>query len=93
MNDSKNFLSDSLFCEWAYIINIDTNCLEIYQGFNEDESAPGRYASLKKDCDGDRKYYGVALLIEISFDKIRLMSTEEFLDCITKNNNQKAHRL
>lgn len=28
------FAADSLFCEWAYVLNLDTNELEVYQGFN-----------------------------------------------------------
>lgn len=47
--DSKEFLSDSLFCEWAYIINFDEEVFEIYKGFNKDESAYGRYAKTKRD--------------------------------------------
>lgn len=30
------FIADSLFCEWAYIINFDTNKLEIYRGFQKE---------------------------------------------------------
>jgi hypothetical protein len=30
MIDNRNFLEDSLFCEWAYIINLDELTLEIY---------------------------------------------------------------
>lgn len=31
--DYHDFLQDSLFCEWGYIINLDENCLEIWRGF------------------------------------------------------------
>ena len=33
MIDNKDFILDSLFCEYAYIINLDTKKLEIYVGF------------------------------------------------------------
>lgn len=32
MIDSQEFIKYSLFCEWGYIINLDTNMLEIYKG-------------------------------------------------------------
>lgn len=35
MIDSKEFLGNSLFCEYAYIINLDKNVLEFYKGFNK----------------------------------------------------------
>ncbi|MBQ6632266.1 MAG: hypothetical protein IJH63_01520 [Methanobrevibacter sp.] len=34
MENGNSFLDDSLFCEWAYIINLDTNKLEIYTSGN-----------------------------------------------------------
>jgi len=44
MIDSKEFLYDSLFCEWAYILNMDTKELEIYRGFQKDkDKIEGRY--------------------------------------------------
>lgn len=32
----NNFIKDSLFCEYAYIINLDTMKLEFYDGFQKD---------------------------------------------------------
>jgi hypothetical protein len=64
MLDSKDFLFDSLFCEWAYIINLDTYKLEIYKGFNEDQNGKGRYASQHRERDGNQ-YYGVKLIYEV----------------------------
>jgi hypothetical protein len=44
MIDSQVFLYDSLFCEWAYILNMDTKELEIYRGFQKDKNkVKGRY--------------------------------------------------
>lgn len=51
--DSASFLADSLFCEWAYIVNLDDQTLEVYKGFNKNPHAPGRYAHLKDgNCNG-----------------------------------------
>ena len=70
--DSKEFLFDSLFCEWAYIINLDTNNLEIYKGFNNDPTSSGRYAN--KSVHDDKAYYGVALISEIPLIDIGKMN-------------------
>lgn len=70
--DSSDFLADSLFCEWAYIINLDEGVLEIYKGFNTNPDAPGRYAHLK-----DRDYHGVVLHSAVGLDTIRENLTDE----------------
>lgn len=57
MTDSHRFLRDSLFCEYAYIINLDEDVFEFYRGFNKDGNAPGRYAK-GRSVQG---YRGVAL--------------------------------
>lgn len=59
MIDDQGHLSDSLFCEWAYIINLDTGRLEVYEGCNKDRAAPGRYADVEPD---ERGYVGVRLV-------------------------------
>jgi hypothetical protein len=35
VQNQLDFAKDSLFCEWGYIINLDTKKLEVYQGFNK----------------------------------------------------------
>ncbi len=37
MVDSKGFIKDDLFCEWAYIINLDTMKLEVKNGCPDTE--------------------------------------------------------
>lgn len=62
MVDSHEFLFDNIFCEWAYIINLDTTQLEVYRGFNEGMSAHGRYAKGKKDTIGVRLLREIQLI-------------------------------
>lgn len=45
MIDSHEFPHDSLFCEWGYLIDLDTGCLEVYQGFQKDLPGSGRWAN------------------------------------------------
>lgn len=66
------FLQDSLFCEWAYIVNLDDEVLEIYEGGNKDKNALGRYASLqtKNNQESKNGYMGVALVAVIHLDDL-----------------------
>jgi len=73
MIDYSAFMSDSLFCEWAYLVNLDSEKLECYRGFQEDKAPPGRYGQItQKSIDhqeagaykGSHIYYGVGLIKE-----------------------------
>jgi len=51
--DAKDFIQDSVFCEWAYIINLDTEELEIYSGFNKEAQEGNRYFEGFKEIPND----------------------------------------
>lgn len=70
MIDSHTFLYDSLFCEWAYIINLDAEKLETYRGFNQDPKAPGRYARYGR-AGKKHGYAGVRLIDELPLTAIQ----------------------
>lgn len=63
--EGNAFVLDSIFCEWAYIINLDTGKLEVYEGFNEGIRLPdgkwkpkfpnGRYANNMSDSENPRR--------------------------------------
>lgn len=67
MVDSSHFLINSLFCEWAYIINLDERVFEIFRGFILKKGA-GRYDSIRSD---DKDHYGVKLIVTFPLDKIQ----------------------
>ena len=86
MIDSKDFVQDSLFCEYAYIINLDTKKLEIYLGFQKTPQN-NRYKPTIEECkkiEEEAKtsgcgtpYYNCKLLMEIPFSEIKKFSMEE----------------
>jgi hypothetical protein len=43
MFDGSDFIHDSLFCEWGYVFNLNTEELEIYRGFSRTTHKKGRY--------------------------------------------------
>lgn len=67
MLDESWFIKDSLSCEWAYIINLDTEKLEIWEGWQEKPQENNRYGIEK-----DNGFYPCALVKEIDIEKIKL---------------------
>lgn len=65
--DDISFMGDSLFCEYAYILNLDNNSLEFYVGANKKDTN-NRFSQYIRDNTG---YKECKLTISIPFDIIR----------------------
>lgn len=75
--DFFDFGKDSLFCEFAYVADLDRKVLEVYKGFVNEPHAEGRWA---QGLDAE------PTLIGASRDKyfpIRLLTTYPFADLTT----------
>jgi hypothetical protein len=89
MFDSSNFLADSLFCEYAYIINLDDKTFEVYEGFQK-TPGNGRYAQLMTDWqrtkevkgEFDERYYGVSLIATIPLAQVLKAKSEDDIDAL-----------
>lgn len=61
MIDDHDFIKDSLFCEYAYIINLDTKKLEFWVGFQKTPDEKNRYGT-----EDDRGYYPCKMVASYS---------------------------
>lgn len=87
IHHTLDFAADSLFCEYAYVVNLDTDKLEVYEGFNKsplDENE--RFFFLMEKSNprtfkpDDERYYPVKHRKTYSFEELVLGGTMKELE-------------
>ena len=84
LRDESDFGKDSLFCEWAYVVDLQTNKFMVFKGFNRDKSKEHElFATVEeevaKEFEGrDYRYYGCKFLKEYDLDN--LPTEEDFIN-------------
>ena len=76
--DSTDFAGDGLFCEFAYVLDLDNEMLEVYTGFHKTPVPEGeRFHYLMKP---DEEYSPVKLQFKMSFNEASKGFTQEHMD-------------
>jgi hypothetical protein len=82
IEDGSDFPTDSLFAEWGYVVDLDAQTFEVYEGFQHHTHDKGRFASR----EGRAGYAPVALLK--SYPLADLPTTESFLAEVCGNEDE-----
>ena len=88
LEDSLTFASESLFCEWAYVVDFDKRTFEVYKGFNKtplEESDRFYFLRMYED-PGEYSggvYHGVKIVNSFSLDD--LPSDDAFLNAFKED--------
>lgn len=70
LQNSIGFAADSLFCEYAYVIDLDKNTLEVFKGFNKEPLVEGdRFFDIESQEKSDG-YFPVKLLHTFTLDAL-----------------------
>lgn len=85
LRNEIEFAKDGLYCEWAYVIDLDKNTFEVYEGFTKeplDESERFYFNGEFLEYNISTQYYPVKFVC--SFDLDNLPSKEEFVKTVTE---------
>lgn len=88
-----SFAADSLFCEYAYVVDLDKGTFEIFKGFNDEIPLVegDRFFGLESKDDVSyrtTKYYGVTLLKSFDLQGFNLEQFNTWLDEYTREEEE-----
>jgi len=73
LQDSMDFGADGLYCEWAYLLDLDKNELIVNEGFITEEHSKGEWAGKDPyEAHDGTKYYPVKPIVGFDLTKPKL---------------------
>lgn len=91
--DSRSFAKDGLMCEWAYIVDLDSDKLEVYSGFHVGPAPEGERFAVYNRTDvfipkyeGDKDYGPIRLLH--TFDLNALPDDDTFIKVLVPSEDE-----
>lgn len=85
--DMVDFAADGLFCEYAWVIDLDTGTFEGYEGFNKTPLIPDDRFYFLRDKEEGNGYHGVRLAASWRLDN--LPTNQEFLSAFQAEDEEK----
>ena len=79
LENSLEFAADSLFCEWAYVVDFDHGVFEVYRGFSNVPLGPGDRFYWLEGKGGSRGYHPVRLAASFKLDALKDLTDESFV--------------
>lgn len=71
LRDSLSFASDSVFCEWAYVVDFDKGTFEVFKGFNHEPLPDGaRFKDTPKEENLSADNHPVRMVKSWSLDAL-----------------------
>lgn len=78
----NDFIRESLFCEWAYILDIREDqapTLEVWRGFQTEPDPDNPYGQVVSTEVAERQYYPCKLVLRIPLSRLQALSEKEFV--------------
>ena len=85
LENSISFAADSLFCEWAWVIDLDANTFEAYEGFNHSPLTPDDRFFFLSEYE-DNGYHGVKLVAKWPIEE--LPTNDDFISAFKQEEEE-----